>query len=142
MGVHRYDTSRIESWFVYIALAPIGGGEMFVKVGISRMPLERICQVDWGSPIKIRSARFLCIGSRKQATDIEQATLEHFGVSRTRGEWLRMPVSRKSVSDLFRAVSLLSVKRAGRLMKWKRLNRDQIASAASLSWSKFNRKAA
>lgn len=142
MAVHRYDTSRIESWFVYVALAPIGGGEMFVKIGISRMPFDRICQVDWGSPIEIRSARFLCIGSQKQATDVEQATLDHFSDNRTRGEWLRMPVSRKTVVALFRAVSLLSIKRAGRLLKWKRINREQIAAAASLSWRKSKRRAA
>ncbi len=119
-----------EATFVYLAFCPLGDGTMFVKVGISITPLTRMFQVHAASPIGVRRFKFVCVGNQSQARRAESQVLKTFQPHITRGEWLRVPVSKGMVSGLVKEASMAAFKHSGgRAMPWRSLNPIQVRDA-------------
>lgn len=118
-----------EAGFVYLCFAPIKDGTMFVKVGISTVPLTRICMIADYCPMPLRRVRFICVGSLAQARRVEAAILAEMVAFRTRGEWLRVPVRRPVVRGLMQDVQRLALKHGGRALKWRTLLPSEISAA-------------
>jgi hypothetical protein len=58
------------------------------KVGIAESPIERLLGLQGGNPYRLRIFTAFGFGTRTQALDVEQTTLQWLKARRLEGEWI------------------------------------------------------
>lgn len=115
LGVHRLD----EMHFVY-AFFFENGEDIYIKVGESVKPYERLKAVSVGTPFTVSQAVFCHAGGKRVARKFEALVREALTPFRTRGEWYCL---RKENSELFRACMKASFAKAtGRKLAWSKID--------------------
>lgn len=131
-----YDASgrvRPEPWCLYAAFAPTGKNEAYIKVGISTDPLQRVYQINCGSPVPITVALWCHVGKKRHALRIEKFIHRDLEPFKTRGEWLVMDPSSAEHKQVFHQTcqrQFASV--TGRLLKWQRNSYKEIVEAMNI----------
>jgi hypothetical protein len=87
----------LDAYFVYAAFT----GEGYIKVGISRIPFERIAAVHSNSPFPVEAAIWSWIGSKYLARRIEKQLKALWADRNTRGEWYRFDYADEADKRLF-----------------------------------------
>lgn len=127
----------IHAVFVYAACTEDG----YVKVGISRVPFERIYSIHCGSPSPVRAAQWTWVGSLHMGKRIEEEVKKAWANRNTRGEWYRFDYSSKAdKADFHDTLSAIVEVVTGREPKWDRLRpgaeMQELIRAGSLAMNK------
>lgn len=92
---------------VYLMFARDADGPMYVKVGISKTPGERIRSIQTGCPIRIlRAVAFTC-SSARTARAAEVALHSSLDQYRASGEWFRLEWSEEVENSLRATVEMV-----------------------------------
>ncbi len=120
-----------DAWFVYTAYAPMDDSEVLVKVGISTIPYTRFVTIHCNSPFPIEMAAFTSVGRKGDATSAERQILEAYKDQKTRGEWLRLPLTAESKKGFATMAKNIIESVTGKPVKWQRVTNAQLRSFMS-----------
>lgn len=95
LGLYRPD-GRIRGTFVYMLLCH-DGGPLYVKVGITDTPHQRLLALRNGCPVKPKIFAMMETPSRRRAATIERALHAAFDEWRIHGEWFVMSFADRAV---------------------------------------------
>lgn len=132
---HELDiiTDTIHAVFLYAACTSDG----YVKVGISRVPFDRIYDVHISSPSPVRAAQWVWVGSLRRGREIEKKVRSEWADRHTRGEWYRFdyadPADKQDFHDTLAAVFEVVV---GNKPQWEKLGPKQVALLISAGGSR------
>ncbi len=135
----RFVADRIlaDTCFLYTAFAPMvlfkhdrseirDAEKVLVKVGISSIPMQRLHQIQCGSPFHIEIAAFAPAGYRETARKIETRILRRFRAYKTRGEWLMLPNTPEMRKDFALDARGAIHDITGRPVEWRRVSRKEL----------------
>lgn len=122
-----------QPWHVYAAFAPSGHGSIAqVKVGISKLVIQRIMALQTGCPFVIKTTLHAAAGSRSVASKIEcavHAELEGFSTS---GEWFEIDLANHEHKRRFHDATRGAYwTHAERSLEWQKLSREQVRAFAA-----------
>lgn len=93
--------------FIYfLCCAADSPSAVYIKIGMSQNPLERLRELATGCGLKIASFGFLGCGCRSETHRIELALHAVFALWRTRGEWYRFELKDKNTFQVLRKETL------------------------------------
>lgn len=108
----------LDAVFLYVACTAEG----FVKVGISRVPAERLYDVHCGSPSPIKAIQWVWIGSLKAGRDLEAQIRREWKDRNSRGEWYRFDYSKPEDKREFHDTLAAVLEVAGVTAPWTRFD--------------------
>lgn len=105
----------IHSVFIYAAFTEEG----YVKVGISRIPRDRVLEVHHNSPFPIVAAMWAWVGSKDLAEGMERDLKAVWKERNTRGEWYKFDYQedKRSFHDV---INLVFKSRTKRDAEWQK----------------------
>lgn len=113
----------LDAYFIYAAFTCEG----YIKVGISRVPFERIAQVHAGSPFAIEAAMWSWVGSHHHAKRIESRLKKLWAVRNSRGEWYRFDYEGADEKRaFFDTINVVFEARVGTAPEWTKHSHDDI----------------
>lgn len=120
MGLFHSD-GRLRGSYLYLLLCR-DDGPVYVKVGISDRPTERLGELRHGCPVTPHQFCFLEVRSRKRALLMERAMKIGLANWSAHGEWFRVPMEEQvPFNDVIRG-TLLSYQETGWPCRWERVS--------------------
>jgi hypothetical protein len=111
--------------YVYMLLCA-DEGPIYVKVGITDRPTQRMAAIATGCPVPMISLSILETSCRKAARDLERALHLAFGKWRTKGEWFQLVLEdKKEFNEAWKAVFSVHSTPSYRL-KWSHISVDAL----------------
>jgi hypothetical protein len=124
MGIEslRFANLASDMHAIYAAFAS-DRGDVYVKVGSTVRPLQRVRGLVTACPFHIKRFVFCHVGSMKLARGIERATMHKLAEYRTRGEWYRFKAAE---ADAFKEGIRWAYRRVTgrRDLKWTEIGRE------------------
>ena len=127
----------IHSVFLYVAFTDKG----LVKVGISRVPYERVATVHMNSPFPVRAAMWAWVGSLHAGRAIEKDLKAEWKERNTRGEWYEFDYS-KDKPEFHQAINSVFRKNCRRDAEWTKHDEAEIKKMVrnKAKWEKPEKK--
>lgn len=85
---------RVRGSFVYMLLCQ-DSGPIYVKIGLSNDPFQRMHALRNGCPVELRRFAFVAVPSRKFATKLEMWLHHDLSPWRSQGEWFKFAPEEK-----------------------------------------------
>lgn len=135
MGVQRVDIygpdgrlrRDFDIWFLYAAFTRLTPTEALVKVGITKVPLDRFFEVHSTSPFPVEVALWVDVGDSSKVRKLEAAVKRAFAERNTRGEWFRFNLSEAADKAFFhQTMRSKFLEHTGRVLEWKRSTLEQV----------------
>lgn len=120
-----------DQWFVYTAYAPMDESEVLIKVGISTVPFTRFGALYCNSPFPLEYAAFTPVGRKGKALTVERRVLANFAQYKTRGEWIRLPMTAEMKNEFAAKTRAVVTFVTGKPVEWTRVSAAQIRAAMS-----------
>lgn len=121
---------RIRGSYVYMVLC-MEGETIFIKVGLTDIPLNRLSQIKTACPMRVRVFCTMQTHSRKQARIIEGAFLTALGRWRSNGEWFTLTMADKVAFNEACTVVLRNYSTASWPLKWVKLSVPKLQADAN-----------
>jgi len=120
---------RIRGCYVYMLFCGDGTGDLFVKVGMTANPEQRLEALRTAVPIPTEMFAVVEVPSRKLALRLERALHEAFEQWASRGEWFRLtlddkPTFKAAWQEVFRLHQRPSWE-----LKWTYMNMERYEAA-------------
>lgn len=114
-------------WFLYAAFTRPAEADALVKIGITKVPLDRFFEVHATSPFPVEIALWVDVGDASRVRKLEAAVKRAFADRNTRGEWFRFNLREASDKRAFHdTLRLLFLEHTGRVLTWKKSTLAQI----------------
>ena len=122
MSNHIYgNDGRIRGAYIYMLLCQDDGGPVYVKIGMSSNPTQRLHALRLGCPVTPHQFCTMRHSSSKIALKTERILHKALKQWRSSGEWYRVPVSEQKEFNQALRAALNSYHRSGFPQVWEKV---------------------
>lgn len=121
-----------DTWFLYAAFTRPAKTDALVKIGITKVPLDRLFEIHSTSPFPVEVALWVEVGGNSLVRKLEASIGKALAARNTRGEWFRFDLTKVDDKREFHDVMRAQFQsHTGRPLVWKKSNLDQIRAFAA-----------
>ncbi len=117
---------RLRGSYVYLLLCADGDGPIYVKVGFSNNPQQRLYGLIRSCPVRPRLFAYVHVSTRQAALRLERDLLETFENWRIHGEWLKFLIEDKPLFNRLWKESFSRHAKKSWSLKWTQLPLDKL----------------